>query len=192
MKFVFLLSIFFPAFVLSKEPHIVLILCDDLGYSDLGCYGGEIQTPNIDALAEMGVRYTQFMNTSRCCPSRAALLSGNYPHDVNMGWMTAADEHRDGYRGELSLAYPTLAEILRGANYATAMSGKWHLTLDRQIEEPPMDRGPLNAVSKSFSAALQEEGLIVGMEDTWMVPSSFQKRAFQAVSITQMRLPLVQ
>ena len=116
MKFVFLLSIFSPAFLLGKEPHIVLILCDDLGYSDLGCYGGEIQTPNIDALAEKVVRYTQFMNTSRCCPSRAALLSGNYPHHVNMGWMTAADEHRDGYRGELSAAYPTLAEIMQGAN----------------------------------------------------------------------------
>ena len=158
MKFFFLLSIFFPAFVFGKEPHIVLILCDDLGYSDLGCYGGEIQTPNIDALAEMGVRYTQFMNTSRCCPSRAALLSGNYPHDVNMGWMTAVDEHRDGYRGELSPAYPTLAEILRGANYATAMSGKWHLTLDRQIVEPSNGSWPTERGFEKFFGCLAGGG----------------------------------
>ena len=68
------------------SPNIILILCDDMGFSDIGCYGGEIQTPNIDRLAENGIRFSQFKNTGRSCPSRAALLTGHYQHDVGMGW----------------------------------------------------------------------------------------------------------
>ena len=74
----------------SKEnhPNIILILCDDMGFSDLGCYGGEVRTPNIDFLAEEGIRFSQFKNTGRSCPSRAALLTGHYQHEAGMGWMT--------------------------------------------------------------------------------------------------------
>lgn len=81
-------------------------MADDLGYSDLGSFGGEIRTPNIDQLANQGVRFTQFKNTGRCCPSRATLLTGRNQHSVGMGWMTAADEHRPGYRGQITNELP--------------------------------------------------------------------------------------
>lgn len=80
----------------AQAPNIVLILCDDMGFSDLGCYGSEIHTPNIDRLADDGIRFSQFKNTGRSCPSRAALLTGRYQHQVGMGWMAEVDEHRPG------------------------------------------------------------------------------------------------
>ncbi len=128
-----------------SQPNIVLIMCDDMGFSDIGCYGGEIQTPNIDKLAQRGVRFSQFTNTGRSCPSRAALLTGRYQHEVGMGWMTAVDEHRPGYRGQISQDYPTIAEIMKHNGYSTYMSGKWHLTLDGSYGTPngsmPVQRG---------------------------------------------------
>ena len=78
----------------TTAPNIVLIMCDDMGFSDLGCYGSEIQTPHIDSLASQGMRFSQFKNTRRSCPSRASLLTGRYQHQAGMGWMTAVDEHR--------------------------------------------------------------------------------------------------
>ncbi|WP_294544067.1 arylsulfatase [uncultured Bacteroides sp.] len=129
----------------SVSPNIILILCDDMGFSDIGCYGGEIHTPNIDRLAENGIRFSQFKNTGRSCPSRAALLTGHYQHDVGMGWMTAVDEHRPGYRGEITRKIPTIAEIMKANGYSTYMSGKWHLTLDDAFDAPngsyPAQRG---------------------------------------------------
>lgn len=131
----------------SKEnhPNIILILCDDMGFSDLGCYGGEVRTPNIDFLAEEGIRFSQFKNTGRSCPSRAALLTGHYQHEAGMGWMTAVDEHRPGYRGQIAANIPTIAEVLRDNGYATYMSGKWHVTVDGAFDEPngsyPVQRG---------------------------------------------------
>lgn len=132
------------------RPNIVLIMCDDMGFSDLGCYGGEVKTPNIDQLAKNGVRFTQFKNDSRCCPSRASLLTGREQHSVGMGWMTAADEHRPGYRGQITDKVPTIAEILKQNGYGTYMSGKWHVTADgafMNLDNPkpngswPIDRG---------------------------------------------------
>ena len=82
----------------AKRPNILIILADDLGYSDLGCYGGEIHTPNIDALARRGVRFTHFYNAARCCPSRASLLTGLYPHQTGMGNMTRAPKPRALWR----------------------------------------------------------------------------------------------
>lgn len=105
-------------------------MCDDMGFSDLGCYGSEISTPNIDRLAEEGVRFTQFKNTGRSCPSRASLLTGCYQHHAGMGWMTAVDEHRAGYRGQISDEIPTIAEVLKGGGYSTYMTGKWHVTIN--------------------------------------------------------------
>ncbi|MCF7567048.1 arylsulfatase [Sabulilitoribacter arenilitoris] len=119
-----------------KKPNIVLIMVDDMGFSDLGCYGGEIKTPNIDKLARNGVRFSQFKNAGRCCPSRAALMTGRTQHAVGMGWMTAVDEHRPGYRGQLSNKVPTIAEILKENGYGTYLSGKWHLTLDGNFNDP--------------------------------------------------------
>ena len=109
------------------KPNIVLIVADDLGYSDLGCYGGEIQTPNIDRLAKEGLRFSQFYNGTRCCPSRASLLTGLYAHQAGVGHMTS-DRGRPGYRGNLSQNSVTIAEALKSGGYKTMMAGKWHLT----------------------------------------------------------------
>ena len=109
------------------RPNIILIMADDMGFSDIGCYGGEIQTPNLDRLAEYGLRYTQFYNTARCCPTRASLMTGLYAHQAGMGAMTAPTSLR-GYQGHLNRNCVTIAEVLKTAGYATFMSGKWHLT----------------------------------------------------------------
>jgi arylsulfatase len=113
------------------RPNIVLVLVDDLGYSDLGCYGGEISTPNIDGLAAGGTRLTQFYTTARCSPSRASLLTGLHPHQTGIGVLTG-DDSPVGYKGNLHRGCATLAEILKGAGYATGLTGKWHLAADVQ------------------------------------------------------------
>lgn len=128
-----------------NSPNIVLILCDDMGFSDVGCYGGEIKTPNIDRLGMNGIRFSHFKNTGRSCPSRAALLTGRYQHEVGMGWMAEVDEHRPGYRGQISKDYPTIAEVLKAGGYMTYMSGKWHVTTTGGYDAPngsyPVQRG---------------------------------------------------
>ncbi|MBI1372405.1 MAG: sulfatase-like hydrolase/transferase [Phycisphaera sp.] len=118
----------------APRPNILVILLDDMGWSDLGCYGGEVRTPNIDSLAAGGLRFTEFYNTSRCCPTRASLLSGLYPHQAGIGKMTF-DEGPDkpGYRGVLQPTCVTIAEVLRTSGYRTAMVGKWHVSLTQTI-----------------------------------------------------------
>src|SRR5215813_5296480 len=98
----------------ASPPNIVIILADDLGFSDLGCYGSEIQTPNIDKLAGSGLRFTQFYNTARCCPTRASLLTGLYSHRVGIGHMVQ-DLGSPAYRGDLSKKCVTIAEALKPA-----------------------------------------------------------------------------
>lgn len=127
-----------------SRPNIVLILADDMGYSDLGCYGGEIATPNLDALAAGGIRFTQFYNGARCCPTRASLLTGLYAHQAGIGHMTD-DRGRPSYRGRLSDRCVTLAEALKPAGYRTLLSGKWHVGGARP--QWPVDRG----FDRSFS-----------------------------------------
>lgn len=109
-----------------SKPNIVVILVDDMGFSDIGCYGSEIETPNLDALAADGLRFTQFYNTSRCCPTRAALLTGLYSHQTGQGGMVL-DQDVPGYRGRINNNCVTIAEVLRGEGYFTAMAGKWHV-----------------------------------------------------------------
>jgi arylsulfatase A-like enzyme len=112
----------------TRKPNLIVILADDLGYSDLSCYGGEIQTPNLDGLAKGGLRFRQFYNSARCCPTRAALLTGLYPHEAGVGMMTSdAGEKFPGYRGSIQPYTVTIAEVLKSAGYRTAMSGKWHV-----------------------------------------------------------------
>ena len=120
----------------SSRPNLLLILADDLGWSDLGCYGGEMRTPHVDQLAAGGLRFTQFYNSARCCPSRASLLTGLYPHQAGLGLMTG-DQRLPGYRGALQANCVTLAQVLKAAGYSTAMSGKWHVG-DRVS---PIERG---------------------------------------------------
>jgi len=109
------------------RPNVVLIMADDMGYTDIGCYGGEVATPTLDRLAREGVRMTQFYNTSRCCPTRAALLTGLYSHQTGIGLMTG-DRGYDAYRGDLNRRCVTIAEALRPAGYRNYMAGKWHVT----------------------------------------------------------------
>lgn len=123
------LCISFPLSVFSKKddrPNIIIILADDLGYSDLGCYGGEIETPNLDRLADKGIRFTRFYNAGRSCPTRASLLTGLYPHQAGVGRMTF-DEKQPGYRGTMTHNGVTIAEVLKESGYQTGMIGKWHV-----------------------------------------------------------------
>lgn len=130
----------------APRPNIIVIMSDDMGYSDIGCYGGEIRTPTLDRLAAGGVRFSQFYNMARCCPTRAALLTGLAPHQAGMGHMTGAPKGRNEYwQGDLSDRAVTIAEVLRPAGYATYMCGKWHVTQrERAGDEPhnwPLQRG---------------------------------------------------
>jgi arylsulfatase len=111
----------------AERPNIIYIMSDDMGFSDIGCYGSEIDTPHLDQLAASGIRYTQFYNTARCCPTRASLLTGLYPHQAGVGHMMN-DRGYDGYRGDLNQNCVTIAEVLKTAGYRTYISGKWHVT----------------------------------------------------------------
>jgi arylsulfatase A-like enzyme len=110
----------------NRRPNILLIVSDDLGFSDLGCYGGEIETPNLDEMAKNGVRLTRFYSMARCCPSRASILTGLYPHRAGLGHMVK-DLGQPGYRGRVANDAVTIAQVLQNAGYRTFMSGKWHL-----------------------------------------------------------------
>jgi arylsulfatase len=121
-----------------KRPNLIVILADDMGYSDIGCYGSEIATPNLDALARNGMRFTQFYNTSRCCPTRASLLTGLYAHQAGVGHMIQ-DRGVPSYQGYLNHSSVTIAEAIRPAGYRALMSGKWHVGEDP--DHWPMDRG---------------------------------------------------
>ena len=124
------------------RPNVVLLLVDDMGFSDIECYGGEICTPNLDRLAKDGVRFSQFYNTARCSPSRASLLTGLHPHQTGIGILTN-DTRPHGYAGTINDRCVTMAEVLRSAGYATCISGKWHLA--EEIHKPndawPTQRG---------------------------------------------------
>lgn len=113
----------------GEKPNIVIILVDDMGFSDIGCYGGEISTPNLNKLAAGGIRFTQFYNAARCCPTRASLLTGLYPHQAGIGDMTQ-DQGEPSYRGNISNNCVTIAEVLKNNGYKTYVSGKWHVTND--------------------------------------------------------------
>ena len=117
------------------KPNIILILADDLGYSDIGCFGAEIATPNLDRLAANGARFSQMYSFARCCPSRAALLTGLHPHQAGVGHMVFSHGTR-AYQGYLRDDAVTIAEVLKGAGYRTLMSGKWHTGGQMLAQEP--------------------------------------------------------
>ena len=135
-----------PQSAAPEKPNIVVIMADDMGFSDIGCYGGEIETPHINALAEGGLRFRQFYNTARCCPTRAALLTGLYQHQAGVGHMMAAYS-KDGevipsYQAKLNRQCVSFGEALRPAGYTTLMSGKWHVT-------PSVNRDEVTEIDKS-------------------------------------------
>jgi arylsulfatase A-like enzyme len=137
----------------DSRPNIIVIMADDMGFSDIGCFGSEIATPNLDRLAKGGVRFTHFYNSARCCPTRAALLTGLYPHEAGIGDMI---NPRDvpSYQGYLNDNCVTFAEALRPAGYNAFMCGKWHVGEDRP--HWPTDRGFQNYF-----------GLISGASNYW-------------------------
>ncbi len=146
----------------ATRPNIVVILVDDMGFSDLGCYGSEIPTPNLDALAKSGLRFTQFYNTARCCPSRAALLTGLYSHQAGVGHMTE-NQRLPGYVGHLNDSCVTMAEVLKPAGYFTAMTGKWHVGHNEGVT--PKSRGferSLNAAAGGFYLAQRAQLFLNG------------------------------
>jgi len=150
----------------SSRPNIILIMSDDMGYSDIGCYGGEIATPNIDSLARGGLRFNQFYNASRCCPTRASLLTGLFPHQAGMGGMvhTPVKSKAGAYQGYLNNQCVTIAEVLQKSGYNTLMSGKWHVGETRP--HWPLDRG----FNKYF-------GLISGAANYFDISKTKNKRA---------------
>jgi arylsulfatase len=126
----------------AARPNVVIILCDDMGYSDIVCFGGEIATPHLDRLAANGLRFTRFYNAARCCPTRASLLSRLYPHQAGMGGMVSRSKDArspSAYQGYLNHRCVTIAEVLGSAGYATYMAGKWHVGEFRPVW--PVDRG---------------------------------------------------
>lgn len=124
----FFLTLTFPLLgFAAKRPNVVVVMADDMGWSDIGCYGSEIETPNLDRLAKNGLRFTQFYNTGRCCPTRATLLTGTYAHQAGIGHMMN-DRGLPGYKGDLGNDVRTIAEVMKTADYSTYLSGKWHVT----------------------------------------------------------------
>lgn len=127
---------------MTTQPNIILILNDDMGYSDIGCYGGEIDTPNLNRLAQQGLRFSQFYNTPRCSPSRASLLTGLYPHQTGIGILTYPTGP-EGYAGDLNHNCVTIAEVLSAKGYRNYLSGKWHVSssLIEPTDSWPIQRG---------------------------------------------------
>jgi arylsulfatase len=133
----------------ADRPNIVVVLVDDLGFSDIGPYGSEVPTPNLDRLAARGVRFTQAYNAARCSPTRASLLTGLYPHQAGMGWLDSRVEPTSkGIHGRLLPRAVTIAEVLRDAGYFTAMTGKWHL--GQQHGCTPWNRGFLRSLNSKY------------------------------------------
>ncbi|MCX7014255.1 MAG: arylsulfatase, partial [Candidatus Sumerlaeota bacterium] len=130
----------------TNRPNLLIILADDLGFADIGCYGGQIPTPALDRLAAHGLRFSQFYNTARCCPSRASLLTGLHPHQAGIGLMSEdprwklAPDSPPGYRRRLNRNCVTLAEVLGASGYHTYMAGKWHVGMHGR-ETWPLQRG---------------------------------------------------
>lgn len=142
----------------SGAPNVLVILLDDTGFADLGPFGSEIDTPNIDRLAANGLRYNSFTSTAVCSPSRAALLTGLNHHSAGVGWLANMDGGYPGYRGELARDVMTLPEVLRENGYSTMMVGKWHLTNSEHLSPAgPFDSWPLQRGFEQFWGILDGE-----------------------------------
>ena len=140
----------------GEPPNIIVIMGDDMGWSDIGCYGGEINTPRLDALATNGLRFTQFYNSARCCPTRASLLTGLYPQQAGVGHMVS-DRGTPAFKGDLSFNAVTLGEVMKSNGYATYLSGKWHVT-PYVIENPDKHNWPLQRGFDKFFGMISGAG----------------------------------
>ena len=139
----------------SNAPNVVVIVLDDTGFSHLGCFGSDIDTPNIDRLAEGGLRYTNFHTTALCSPTRACLLSGRNHHSVGMRWLSNLDTGFSNCRGVISKSAATLPEVLRKNGYGTFATGKWHLAnLEDCSPAGPFDHWPLQRGFNRFHGFL--------------------------------------
>ena len=180
MKFcgLFLTCLFAFSLHAAEKPNIILIMSDDMGWSDIGCYGGEIDTPNLDSLAKDGVRFTQFYNTGRCCPTRASLLTGLYPHQAGMGHMTG-DYGLPSYRGEINRQCVTIAEALKSAGYRNYMAGKWHVTpyKGNELENPDTSNWPRQRGFDRFYGTIHGAGSLfdpnsLTRDNTYITPDN--------------------
>lgn len=144
----------------AENPNFILIMSDDMGYSDISCYGSEIETPVLDNLAANGLRFSQFYNTARCCPTRASLLTGLYPAQTGMGFMTG-NENEPGYEGEIGEQCVTIAEVLKPAGYRTYMTGKWHVSRNLDDVDSLKYNWPLQRGFEKFY------GTIIGAGSLW-------------------------
>lgn len=170
-----------PVAARDGAPNVVLVLIDDLGFGDLGAYGSEIATPNLDRLAADGLRYTNFTVTALCSPTRAALLTGVNQHRAGVGFLSNFDLGHPGYRGEIAPDVMTLAEMLRESGYSTLMTGKWHLlNMSHQTQVGPFDNWPTGRGFDRFWGFLdgevnqfQPNFLVAGNEFVESVPDDF-------------------
>lgn len=185
----------------ARRPNIVLIMADDMGFSDIGPYGSEIATPNLDKLAAGGVRFTHFYNCARCCPTRASLLTGLYPHQAGIGYMEPGNRYNKGiglpeYQGYLSRNCVTIAEALRGAGYQTLMTGKWHVGAaeGQRPWERGFDRyyGILGGASNHFrpGKALWLDGKQVAAPGDFYSSDAFSGYAARFIEEADATLPL--
>jgi arylsulfatase A-like enzyme len=171
----------------NGAPNIVLIVADDLGFSDIGCYGAEVATPNLDQLAATGLRFTQFYNAARCCPSRASLLTGLYPHQAGVGHLLE-DWHPPGYTAGLNEQSATIAELLQIAGYRTYHVGKWHVGGVAQTNERnhPLNRGFDRAYGTGgggdhFALGLYDDNKYIKTPDDFYSTDAFADRAIDFI-----------
>ncbi|TKG94324.1 arylsulfatase [Puteibacter caeruleilacunae] len=175
----------------DKRPNIIVILVDDMGYSDLGCMGSEINTPNLDKLANQGVLFTNFYNTSRCCPSRASLLTGQYQWDAGIGHMDNTRSNAPEYQGYLNNQSITIAEALGSNGYRTFMSGKWHVGNKRehwpdkrgfqQFYGTPEGGGVYFYPSRFYKRDVYKNGKQVHPDSTWYSTDGFTDAALEFI-----------
>jgi len=155
------------------QPNVVVLMVDDMGFSDLGCYGSEIDTPNLDALAAQGIRFTKFYNTGRCTPSRASLLTGQTAHRVGVGRLNGPSP-LPGYLGQLDATAVTLSEVLHAAGYQTYMVGKWHLTQTGTYDDGPNGSWPQQRGFSEFYGTME------GAKDYYEPENFFRTAATEA------------